>query len=115
MPSRRGFLSFLGAAVASATLDPERLLWVPGAKVYSIPVVRYFRVPFNVVPQTYANLDGGDLGRGVHTSIFFKIMTGRELSALPAYKQQQAIPATQWTPEFLERIRMRQLPPGTLY
>lgn len=40
MRSRRGFLSFLGAAVASATLDPERLLWVPGAKVYSIPAVR---------------------------------------------------------------------------
>ncbi len=37
MTSRRGFLSFLGAAVATATLDPERLLWVPGAKVYSIP------------------------------------------------------------------------------
>lgn len=40
MPSRRGFLGFFGAAVASATLDPERLLWVPGAKVYSIPVPR---------------------------------------------------------------------------
>ncbi len=40
MLNRRGFLSFLGAAVASATLDPERLLWVPGAKVYSLPSVR---------------------------------------------------------------------------
>lgn len=40
MTSRRGFLSFLGAAVASATLDPERLLWVPGSKVYSIPAPR---------------------------------------------------------------------------
>lgn len=35
--SRRGFLGFLGAAVAGAMLDPERLLWVPGAKVYSLP------------------------------------------------------------------------------
>ena len=34
---RRGFLSFLGAAVAGATLDPERLLWKPGAKLISIP------------------------------------------------------------------------------
>lgn len=34
--NRRGFLSFLGAAVAGATLDPERLLWVPGAKLISI-------------------------------------------------------------------------------
>jgi hypothetical protein len=35
--NRRGFLSFLGAAVAGATLDPERLLWKPGAKTISIP------------------------------------------------------------------------------
>lgn len=35
--NRRGFLSFLGAAVASATLDPEKLLWEPGKKLISIP------------------------------------------------------------------------------
>lgn len=37
--NRRGFLSFLGAAVAGAilVLDPERLLWKPGAKFISIP------------------------------------------------------------------------------
>lgn len=29
--------SFLTAAVAALVLDPERLLWVPGKKVYSIP------------------------------------------------------------------------------
>ena len=40
MTSRRGFLSFIGAALASATLDPERLLWVPGAKTISIPEPR---------------------------------------------------------------------------
>lgn len=34
--NRRGFLSFLGAAITGATLDPERLLWRPGAKVISI-------------------------------------------------------------------------------
>lgn len=33
--NRRGFLrGILGAAVA---LDPDRLLWMPGKKVYSIP------------------------------------------------------------------------------
>lgn len=37
--NRRGFLSFLGAAAASATLDPERLLWKPG-KLISIPTLQ---------------------------------------------------------------------------
>lgn len=31
---RRGFLA---ALIGSAVLDPERLLWVPGKKVISIP------------------------------------------------------------------------------
>jgi hypothetical protein len=35
--NRRGFLGFLGAALAGATLDPERLLWQPGCKLISIP------------------------------------------------------------------------------
>jgi hypothetical protein len=39
--NRRGFLSALfGGAAAAATLDPERLLWVPGAKTISIPKPR---------------------------------------------------------------------------
>lgn len=37
MTSRRGFLGLLGAGVAGMVLDPERLLWVPGAKTISIP------------------------------------------------------------------------------
>ncbi len=37
--SRRGFLGFLGAAIAGATLDPERLLWEPGKKLISIPTL----------------------------------------------------------------------------
>ena len=32
--TRRGLI---GALIGAATLDPERLLWVPGAKVISIP------------------------------------------------------------------------------
>lgn len=35
--NRRGFLGFLGAAVVGAALDPEKLLWVPGRKLISIP------------------------------------------------------------------------------
>lgn len=40
--NRRGFLGAIGAALAGATLDPERLLWRPGAKVISIarPIVQ---------------------------------------------------------------------------
>ena len=34
--NRRGFLSILGVVAATAVLDPERLLWVPGAKTISI-------------------------------------------------------------------------------
>jgi hypothetical protein len=35
--NRRGFLGFMGAAIAGATLDPERLLWRPNTKLISIP------------------------------------------------------------------------------
>lgn len=37
MIGRRGFLSVLGGVAATAVLDPEFLLWVPGAKTFSIP------------------------------------------------------------------------------
>jgi len=35
--NRRGFLTAIAAAVAGSTIDPERLLWVPGRKLISIP------------------------------------------------------------------------------
>jgi hypothetical protein len=38
MTSRRGFL----AALAGAALDPDRLLWVPGRKLISIPTPRVY-------------------------------------------------------------------------
>ena len=41
--TRRGLFGILGAAVAAATLDPDRLLWVPGKKLISIPAPRVFR------------------------------------------------------------------------
>ena len=50
--NRRGFLSFLSAAVAGATLDPELALWKPGAKLISIPkpapIARYANVSYGV-------------------------------------------------------------------
>ena len=39
--NRRGFLSVLSAVSATAVLDPERLLWVPGAKTISIPPIKH--------------------------------------------------------------------------
>ena len=35
--NRRGFFSSLAAIAATATLDPERLLWRPGKKKIFIP------------------------------------------------------------------------------
>jgi len=36
--NRRGFFrSLIGGAAAAVVLDPEKLLWVPGKKVISIP------------------------------------------------------------------------------
>ncbi len=37
MMNRRGFLGGLFGTVAALTLDPEKLLWVPGKKLISIP------------------------------------------------------------------------------
>ncbi|MGD0012803.1 MAG: hypothetical protein ABSD56_00025 [Bryobacteraceae bacterium] len=35
--NRRGFFAVLAGVAATAVLDPERLLWVPGKKLISIP------------------------------------------------------------------------------
>jgi hypothetical protein len=35
--NRRAFFSSIAAIAATATLDPEKLLWRPGAKLISIP------------------------------------------------------------------------------
>lgn len=40
--NRRGFLGALTAAVTGAVLDPEKLLWHPGAKLISVPRVAAF-------------------------------------------------------------------------
>ena len=37
MFDRRNFLKLVGAGLAGAALDPDRLLWRPGAKTISIP------------------------------------------------------------------------------
>ena len=39
MLTRRGFLSALATAAAGLTLDPERLLWVPGQRTFFLPSI----------------------------------------------------------------------------
>lgn len=58
--NRRGFLGFLGAAIAGASLDPERLLWKPGEKLISIP-----RPMLGSEPGTISYWSGGDLAYNV--------------------------------------------------
>lgn len=41
--NRRGFLRFLGAGAAGLVLDPEMLLWRPGAKTILLPPTQVFR------------------------------------------------------------------------
>jgi hypothetical protein len=50
MPSRRAFLGLL----AGAALDPERLLWRPGAKLISIPPAP--APPFLLSPEIFERL-----------------------------------------------------------
>jgi hypothetical protein len=40
---RRGFLAALGTLAAGYALDPERLLWVPGAKTFFLPSIEGVR------------------------------------------------------------------------
>lgn len=61
--SRRGFL---GALLGAAVLDPERLLWVPGAKLISVPAPRGVgcQCKFCVVRRQYkaGRLSSFDIG-----------------------------------------------------
>lgn len=36
-PTRRDFLKLLAVGVGSLTIDPERILWVPGQKTIFLP------------------------------------------------------------------------------
>ncbi len=37
MLNRRSFLATMGVTAVAATLDPEKMLWIPGSKTISIP------------------------------------------------------------------------------
>jgi hypothetical protein len=50
MLSRRGLIGLLAGAAGAMVLDPEKLLWVPGRKLISIPLAaRRFKPPYWVV------------------------------------------------------------------
>jgi hypothetical protein len=59
--TRRGFLGALIAGAAAAAVDPERLLWVPGRKLISVPkprvvFVEYVELTFDVAIHSKARL-----------------------------------------------------------
>lgn len=66
MTSRRGFLGALAAAIAGPmVIDPEKLLWRPGAKLISIPKPVPSLTAERIIHDAYRNLglieDGGAL------------------------------------------------------
>ncbi len=89
---RRGFLNLLGAVAAGAAFDPERLLWVPGAKTISIPRARAF-VPdtirvgdcllidgaLHVATETVEESDMIDLRVGIYPSLWRGRYGGRTM------------------------------------
>lgn len=54
--NRRGFFGLLAGAIAGATLDPERLLWVPGRKLISIPAANAIVTPEWIARETLSVL-----------------------------------------------------------
>jgi hypothetical protein len=56
--SRRGFLGLTAAAVAAYALDPERLLWVPGAKTIFLPPTTVLAAERDEVECLIAGLGG---------------------------------------------------------
>lgn len=55
--NRRGFLGSIAAFAAACALDPERALWVSGAKTISIPAPRLeviHTIPVNLLPISFA-------------------------------------------------------------
>lgn len=49
--SRRGFLAALASGMVAATVDVDKLLWMPGAKKIFIPEPRIIRGNIFVTPE----------------------------------------------------------------
>jgi len=66
--TRRGFLKAALAAIpvaaTAAIFDPERLLWVPGAKTIFLPSApNIIRAPFNICPEAWSAVVASDFSR----------------------------------------------------
>lgn len=55
--NRRGFFKFVTAIAATSTVDPERLLWIPGQKLISIPSPRPQGLVVQGVDEAYEQLN----------------------------------------------------------
>ncbi len=74
--NRRNFLSSL---LASATLDPERLFWVPGKKTISIPAPKSRNVIFNSFDSLHFDEQFGRMLR--NQSIFRELVSSGKIEA----------------------------------
>ena len=54
--NRRGFLGLLAGVAAGATLDPERLLWRPGAKLISVPKAQVVVTQWELAPFEFLGM-----------------------------------------------------------
>lgn len=72
MLTRRGFFGTIAAAAAAAAYDPERLLWVPGRKLISIPAIPWEERIMGVMymPDTKLPLQGQEID--AHGNIRFR-------------------------------------------
>lgn len=113
--NRRDFLRLVGlgavGAAAAATFDPERLLWVPGAKTFFLPstkpiVVGPFGMAFNVgdlitIEGRYA-INPHTLESTEHPQIFVvtDIAESQSRATLGVYPQiEQTWPASSFMPK----------------
>lgn len=88
--TRRGFFGLLASAIAgAATLDPEKLLWLPGRKVYSLPPARIIA---NVPPAIVAKIAGGN-----------RLLSSREIT-------EEVLKALQWNLRTMQKIAGQYTP-----
>lgn len=63
MTTRRSFITAISAALAGVTLDTDRLLWVPGAKLISIAKPGIKLLTYYSLGGRFAMFSDGGLGR----------------------------------------------------
>lgn len=80
--NRRGFIGALSAVLTGAVLDPEKLLWHPGARTIFIPPARLLIPPQELIREMLITLQNnlmlakatrGEYGKFFHDRGEFKI------------------------------------------